>query len=87
MTRLTKPLLPFCKYIDSKYLLILRFSYQAIHIERAEGLPSPTLPSLLFLLNVDLRYASVFHALELAEGGGATEAVAARGDAVVIEQV
>ena len=41
----------------------------------------------LFRFDVNLGYASVLHALELAEGSGATEAVAARGDAVVIEEV
>ena len=49
------------------------------------SLVSPNLT--LFLFDVDLGYASVFHALELAEGGGATETVAARGDAVVIEEI
>ena len=34
-----------------------------------------------------LGYAAVLQTLELAEGGGATEAVATRGDAVVIEEV
>ena len=41
----------------------------------------------LFRFDVDLGYAPVFHALELAEGGSATETVATRGDAVVIEEV
>ena len=41
----------------------------------------------LFLLDVDLGDATVLHAVKLTEGGGATETVAARGDAVVIEEV
>ena len=41
----------------------------------------------LFRLDVDLWYATVLHALKLAEGGSATETVATRGDAVVIEEV
>ena len=49
------------------------------------SLVSPILT--LFLFDVDLGYATVFHSLKLAEGCGATEAVAARGDAVVIEEV
>ena len=43
--------------------------------------------SRLFLLDVDLGYATVLHALELAEGGCAAESVAARRDAVMIEEV
>ncbi len=41
----------------------------------------------LFRFDVDLGYASVFHTLKLAESGGATETISARGDAVVIEEV
>ena len=41
----------------------------------------------LFLFNINLGDTAVFHTLKLAEGGGATEAVAARGDAVVIEEI
>ena len=41
----------------------------------------------LFHLDVDLRDATVFQTLKLTEGGGATEAVAARGDAVMIEEI
>ena len=39
----------------------------------------------LFRFDANLGYAPVFHTLELTEGGGATETVAARGNAVVIE--
>ena len=41
----------------------------------------------LFHLNINLRNAAVLHALELAEGGGTAESVAAGGDAVVVEEV
>ena len=41
----------------------------------------------LFRFDVDLGYATILHTLKLAEGGGATETVATRGDAVVIEEV
>ena len=41
----------------------------------------------LFRFDIDLGYASVFHTLKLAEGSGATETVATRGDAVVIKEV
>jgi len=42
--------------------------------------------TLFLLKDINLRNASV-HTLKLAEGGSATETVAARGDAVVIEEV
>ena len=41
----------------------------------------------LFLFDVDLGYATVFHTLKLAEGGSATETVTTRGNTVVIEEV
>ena len=41
----------------------------------------------LFLFDVDLGYATVFHTLKLAEGGSATETIATRRDAIVIEKV
>ena len=43
--------------------------------------------TLFLLKDINLRNASVLHTLKLAEGGSATETVAARGDAVVIEEV
>ena len=39
------------------------------------------------LFDIDLRDTTVFHTLEFAVGGSATETVATRGDAVVIEEV
>ena len=41
----------------------------------------------LFCFDADFGNAPVFHALKLTEGGGATETVATRGDAVVIEEI
>ena len=41
----------------------------------------------LFNLDIYLGYAAVLHALKLTEGGSTTETIAARGDAVMIEQV
>ena len=41
----------------------------------------------LFRFDANLGYAPVFHTLELTEGGAATETVAARGNAVVIEEI
>ena len=41
----------------------------------------------LFRFDVDLGNATILHALELAEGSGAAEAVATRENTVVIEEV
>ena len=41
----------------------------------------------LFLFDVDLGYATVFHTLKLAEGGSATEAIATRRDTIMIEKI
>ena len=48
---------------------------------------SKGLDGLDLLMDVDLGYATILHTLKLAEGSGAAETVAARGDAIVIEEV
>ena len=49
----------------------------------------PVSPSIwqLFCLDVYFRNTTVLLSLELADGGGATETIASRADAVVIEEV
>ena len=85
-----KPSSDFCNLTDISPFI--KKTKAEPSIVPSNGISSPminivVISSRLFLLDVNLGYATVFHALELAEGGCAAESVAARGDTVMIEEV
>ena len=66
-------------------IISLLYSREKLIHVHMDDLHKPILS--LFCFDADFGNAPVFHALKLTEGGGATETVATRGDAVVIEEI